>query len=73
MLSAAAIMEHDGHRCTWMNNHRRCPATSGLRVHPATTPDNQDRTLCERHERELQAHERERASTPSRLKATPAA
>jgi hypothetical protein len=31
-----------------------------LHVHEAAAPDSQDRTLCDRHERELQASEHRR-------------
>jgi hypothetical protein len=63
MVDAPAIfVGRDDPRCTWTTGHRRCPETTGLSVHPATATDGQDRTLCERHERELQARERHRAA-----------
>jgi hypothetical protein len=48
-------IERDAHQCTWTYQHRRCPEMIELHVHGAATPDGQDRTLCDRHERELQA------------------
>jgi hypothetical protein len=61
MLSAqAATIERDGHRCTWTARHCRCAEIDELHVHEATTPGAEDRTLCELHERELQASERRR-------------
>ena len=53
-------IERDAHQCTWTYQHRRCPEMIELHVHEAVTPGSQDRTLCERHERELQASEHRR-------------
>jgi hypothetical protein len=53
-------VERHAHQCTWTYQHRRCPEMIDLHVHEAATPDGQDRTLCDRHERELQASEHRR-------------
>jgi hypothetical protein len=55
-----AIIERDAHQCTWMHRHCRCREVTELHVHEATTPGDQDRTLCDPHERELQTSERRR-------------
>jgi hypothetical protein len=61
MLSAPdATIERDAHQCTWTYRHCRCLEVTALHAHSATTPGDQDRTLCDHHERELQASQRRR-------------
>lgn len=49
----AAILERDGHQCTWMIGPIRCPGRIHLEVDHIGDPQDNDpanlRTLCKRH------------------------
>ena len=61
MLTAQdTTIERDAHQCTWTYQHRRCPEMIEPHVHKTAKPDGEDRTLCDRHKRELQASEHRR-------------
>ena len=63
MLSVShPVIERDAHQCTWTYQHRRCVEMLELHVHEAARPGDQDRTLCDRHERELQTGEHRRVA-----------
>ena len=60
-VAARLAIERDAHQCTWTYGHRRCLEVIEVHVHEAARPGDQARTLCDRHERELEAGEHRRA------------
>jgi hypothetical protein len=64
-----AVLDRDGHRCTWTDNGDRCPsrATEVDHVGPPNVHDPRLlRSLCTPHHRRRTAHQANAAKTPRR-------